>query len=132
MYAQTLLIRCDVSPKLSPDTIPRCIAIAREWQQNGGAVCFASHNLPVPLRRQLVNEEGFSLCLLGSQPGTSTDLLETIAAIRNQETALVIVAGGHLRAAYRKSLESAGVRVLLLEEEGQFFLPEYQAELRTA
>ena len=114
-----LLVRADASPAIGSGHVMRCLALAKAWQNVGGRVSWLMAENIASLDERLV-DEGMDRRSLAAEPGTARDAAQTVAVARGTNPAWVVVDGYRFQPAYIRELESAGLRVLFMDDDGRF------------
>ncbi len=124
--ASNLLIRADSDAKIGTGHIMRCIALAEEWQAQGGHVTFLSHCKSKQLRQRLVSS-GFSVIDLKSSHPDSGDIDNTLSCIQSMTDPWLILDGYHFDGAYQQTIREAPCQVLVVDDYAH--QTEYHADL---
>ena len=124
-----LIIRADADTTMGTGHVMRCLALAREWQAQGGKAVFtgkiAAHSL---LER--ISNEGFDFVDVGRSFPDPADLELMLSLIKKSGTVgrqWVVVDGYHFTADYVGCLRAAGARVLVIDDYVHH--EQYQADL---
>lgn len=113
----SLLIRADANLQIGTGHVMRCLALAQAWQDRGGSAAFLCAPLPPPLEARL-RAEGMALTALTAWPGGAADAEETIRQAKALGAEWVVVDGYGFDAAYHKALKDAGLKLLVLDDNG--------------
>jgi len=106
--------------------VMRCLALAQAWQDEGGEVVFASAEITKAIEDRL-RAENVKLIALPVTAGTAKDVDLTSAAARECGAKWIVVDGYQFHAAYQRSLQQAGLKVLYVDDNGH--LEQYWADL---
>lgn len=121
-----LIFRADASPRIGSGHIMRCLALAQAWQDGGSpehrrpehrAVRFAMAGESRSLEARL-SAEDMTVERLTAAPGSAEDADRTASLARDLGAEWVVVDGYHFGADYQQRLKAAGLRVLLIDDEG--------------
>jgi UDP-2,4-diacetamido-2,4,6-trideoxy-beta-L-altropyranose hydrolase len=118
MSNSLLLIRADANNAIGAGHVMRCLALAQAWQDGGGQALFACAEVP-PLLEQRLQSEGFGVIRISLAPGGQADAKATIDIARQRNVAWVIVDGDRFDVAFLQCVQSAGMRLLLLDDFAQ-------------
>ena len=121
-----LLFRTDASVAIGTGHVMRCLALAQAWQQAGGNTIFAMAGATPSLeaRLRISRIKGIRLC---ATPGSVEDADHTCAIARNEQADWIIVDGYQFDSAYQQALRAAGMKVLLIDDNGE--ASPYSADL---
>jgi UDP-2,4-diacetamido-2,4,6-trideoxy-beta-L-altropyranose hydrolase len=111
---QRLLIRADASEQIGAGHVMRSLALAQAWQDSGGAVCLAARLLPKTLGHRL-SEEKIEIRQL-TEP--SDDAQQTVELAREIGADWVILDGYQFSAQFQRSIKDAGLRLLVVDDNG--------------
>jgi UDP-2,4-diacetamido-2,4,6-trideoxy-beta-L-altropyranose hydrolase len=125
MTAGHLLIRADASTEMGAGHVMRCLALAQAWQEQEGEVTFVSA-LPGTLRDRLL-AEGLAVHAPPAAIGSREDASQVIEAAQQIAPRCVVIDGYHFGAGYQKWLTEAGLRLLMLDDNGH--ADHYYADL---
>ena len=114
---ENLIIRTDASAEIGTGHAMRCIALAQEWEAGGGNVEFVSATLPDAIIKR-INEGGFSMHSLSSEPYTEHDASETVNRAKELGASWVVVDGYNFSSEYQKSLKEHDTKVLFIDDYG--------------
>lgn len=120
-----LLIRADANTQIGSGHVMRCLALAQVWQEQGGGVTFMA-NVPDALRARLT-DEGMAVYSLSREAGSADDAQQLIALARQLNTRYVVVDGYQFGAVYQRQIKEAGLRLLVLDDNGE--AQHYHADL---
>ncbi len=112
-----LLLRADANALMGTGHVMRCLALAQAWQDRGGLAAFLSAPLPSAIETRL-SAEGLAVVALKSWPGGAADAAETIRQAEALQADWVVVDGYQFDAAYHKALKDAGLKLLVLDDNG--------------
>src|SRR5579863_67868 len=115
---QSLLIRADASSAIGSCHIMRCLALSKAWQSTGGSVCCVMAETVPGLEDRLIRE-GVALKKTRAA-GTMNDAEALIAEARRLAAAWLMVDGYGFGPDYIRKLKDAGLRVLLMDDDGRF------------
>ena len=115
--ADALLIRADASSQIGSGHVMRCLALAEQWLHGGEPVFWASVQLPERLRER-VQKIGAQLLLIDAIPGAVEDAQKTIQLAETKSTSWCVVDGYQFGFDYQKTLKSAGLRLLWIDDYG--------------
>ena len=104
----------------------RCLALAQAWQDLGDQVVFLSATLP-PILEARIKAERMDTRLLAEEPGSAADATQTANMAHQLGAAWVVVDGYQFGAQYQQMLETAGLRVLFIDDYGH--AERYSADL---
>lgn len=111
-----LLVRADAGPAMGLGHVLRTLALAQAWQDRGGTVAYATIALPDRVRARL-EREGVEVLGADCAPGSPADVAWT-RALAERRGARVVVDGYPLGVPFANALVDAGLRVLLVDDEG--------------
>ncbi len=112
-----LLIRADAGATIGMGHVLRCLALAQAWQDRGNTVVYATVALP-PRARLRLEKEGVMVVEAEVTPGSAADQEWTIELAQTLG-ARVVVDGYAFGPRYANRLVDAGLRVLLLDDDGE-------------
>jgi UDP-2,4-diacetamido-2,4,6-trideoxy-beta-L-altropyranose hydrolase len=112
-----VLIRADATPEVGSGHAMRCLALAHAWQARGGQAVFA-FAAATPATEARVRQERVAIRRLDCQPGSDEDGAQTARLARDADARAVVLDGYHFGAAYQQALKSAGLPVLLIDDNG--------------
>jgi len=104
----------------------RCIALAEEWQAQGGRVTFLSHCESKQLQQRLVSS-GFRVIDLKSSHPDADDINDTLSCMRSMTDPWLILDGYHFDGVYQQAIRDASCRVLVIDDYAH--QTEYHADL---
>ena len=126
----------------------RCLALAQEWQDQGGKAVFLSHCESEPLRQRIVSE-GFDLIPIEHPYPDPSDLEQTFEVLKRYALCAMPSAakqkppdprsllpaakpwlcldGYHFTPDYQKTIRDAGIRLLVIDDMNHF--PDYHADI---
>ena len=117
---KSLLIRADASTTIGTGHLMRMIALAQEWNGQGGEVTFACSEITESLEQRIA-KEGFRLQKIPASPGSREDLEATVRLIasRGTDAALPTILDGYrFDDEFQKGLKKQGCRLLALDDYG--------------
>jgi len=122
LLSQSLFIRADATAAIGTGHIMRCLALAQEWQDQGGKVTFISHCESHTLRQRVIDEGMDFIDIEKSHPEPS-DLEQTLATLStihpsSSNKDWLVIDGYHFDAAYQKRIKDAGYRLLWIDDYG--------------
>jgi len=120
-----LLIRADASTQIGSGHVMRCLALAQAWQDQGGSVAFVA-DVPETLHTRL-GAEGMTVYALSAAAGSDADAHQLSDLARQINTRHVVVDGYQFGADYQRWLKGAGLRLLVLDDNGE--AQHYHADL---
>ena len=126
-----LFIRADASAAIGTGHIMRCLALAQEWQDQGGKVTFISHCESHALRQRLL-DEGMDFITIEKPHPDPSDLEQTLGALSAIHTSSsnedwLVIDGYHFDAVYQKRIKDAGYKLLWIDDYGH--ADHYYADL---
>lgn len=121
-----LLIQADASTKMGTGHIMRCLALAQEWQTQGGYVTFISRYDNRGLGDR-VEKEGFKLVKL--EESCSEEVVRTLAAevLVSHPGAWVVLDGYHFTPEYQQWIKETGHPLLVIDDMAH--LDHYYADV---
>jgi UDP-2,4-diacetamido-2,4,6-trideoxy-beta-L-altropyranose hydrolase len=114
-----MLVRADASTAIGSGHVMRCLALAKSWQREGGRVCYLMAE-NIPALEQRFSSENFEQTKLAVEPGSKEDAEQTANWAHRLEASWVVVDGYRFGPGYIRILKDAGLRVLLLDDDGRF------------
>ena len=117
-----LLIRADGGPVIGLGHLMRCLALAQAWNVSGGAVCLASAELNHAVSERLA-AEGVRTEAIAAPAGSLEDARMTASMAGRLGCRWVTVDGYRFNRDYLASLQATGVKVLLVDDNGQTDCP---------
>lgn len=122
----TLLIRADGSERIGAGHVMRCLALAQEWKDAGGAAHFLSGpRSSFPPDGLLA--EGFGVERLTALSGGMDDARETAATARRLGANWIVIDGYQFGAEYQTAAGEGGGRLLFIDDNGH--AGRYSADL---
>lgn len=124
-----LYIRADANRQIGAGHIMRCIALAQAWQVQGGEVTFISHCESDALKER-IQSEGFRFIALDHVCLNSSDLMNTLAILKNEindQKIWLVLDGYHFTTEYQKTIRDEGIRLLVIDDMNH--LPHYHADI---
>lgn len=115
--AETLVIRADASVAMGTGHIMRCLALAQAWQDAGGDVLFAFAEI-TPALEARVRAEQMRAVRLDCSAGSVEDASKVAALAHTENARWVVTDGYHFNPEYQRSLKSAGLKLLCVDDTG--------------
>lgn len=112
-----MVVRADASPAIGSGHVMRCLALAKAWQETGGAVTYLSAEM-IPAVEQRLASESVAVRRIAGMPGIAEDADAVVAAARAANW--VVVDGYRFAPDYIRRLKSGGLRVLFFDDDGRF------------
>ena len=112
-----LLIRADASTEIGTGHVMRCLALAQAWREAGGEAIFAAASVPPAIEKRLVSED-FKVERVTCEPGGSDDAEVALRLANERGVDWIVVDGYHFGADYQRLLKDAGLRVLVIDDNG--------------
>lgn len=114
-----VLVRADASPAIGTGHMMRCLALAKAWQETGGAVSWMTAE-SIPVLEERLHREGIACTRTQAVPGSISDAEQTISEARRLNAAWVVVDGYRFPPFYVRTLERSGLHVLFVDDDGRF------------
>jgi len=127
-----LIIRADADSFMGTGHIMRCIALAQEWQNQGGKVIFLS-NCKNENLKQRIDNECFQFIPIDKSHPDSCDLRQTRKALEELgknnllSEPWIVIDGYHFTPEYHKSLKDDGYKLLVIDDMAH--LQHYYADV---
>jgi len=118
MPGKTLLIRADASAEIGAGHVMRCLALAQAWQRSGGRAILA-FAAGAELEER-IRSEGAEVARIQAKPGSRGDAVQTADLRARLQADWLVLDGYHFSADYRRSMQSATSRLLLVDEGPEF------------
>lgn len=115
--SRTLIIRADADVARGTGHVIRCLALAQEWQDQGGKVVFAMAQSTPALDEYLRSEHVVTESLTVS-PGSVEDSLQLRKVARELSADWIVVDGYQFNGAYQSAIKQAGFKLLLVDDTG--------------
>jgi UDP-2,4-diacetamido-2,4,6-trideoxy-beta-L-altropyranose hydrolase len=122
----TLLIRTDGNEKIGSGHIMRCLALAQECKDAGGAAHFL-FGRESSFSTDVLLAEGFGVERLTASSGGTEDARETAATSRRLGANWTVIDGYHFGAEYQDLARESGGRLLFIDDNGH--AGRYSADL---
>lgn len=112
-----LVLRADADSRIGAGHVMRCLALAQEWQSQGGDAIFVGHISAGPLRQRL-ESEGFHICNLPAAYPDPKDLTVFLPWLheRQCQTGWVALDGYHFDPVYHQALRAVGWSLLIIDD----------------
>lgn len=112
-----IVIRVDASTTIGTGHIMRCMALAQEWQDQGGKVTFLLAHKPSVLENKL-RSQGMEVSYLSIEAGSDEDAQQTVDFSQHFAAQWIVVDGYHFGAAYQKFIKDFGISLLFIDDYG--------------
>jgi UDP-2,4-diacetamido-2,4,6-trideoxy-beta-L-altropyranose hydrolase len=116
--SRKLLIRCDASVRIGTGHAMRCVALAQAWQDAGGDAVFVMAQSTEAVARRIVGEK-MEFVHVQQTPGSPGDSDRIITLARQQAAQWVVVDGYVFGADYQACLHRAGLKLLVVDDDGR-------------
>jgi UDP-2,4-diacetamido-2,4,6-trideoxy-beta-L-altropyranose hydrolase len=113
-----LVLRCDASVAIGTGHVMRCLALAQQWHDGGGTCLFAMAEATAAAEDR-IQAEGFPVLRVEATPGSRPDAEQLVEHARRHAASWVAVDGYHFDAEYQRLLKQGGIRVLLVDDNGE-------------
>lgn len=126
--APLLVLRADADNRIGAGHIMRCLALAQEWQRQGGNAIFVGHITAGPLRMRLENA-GFrvhELIVLHPDPLDMATFLPWLREHR-RFVSWVVLDGYHFTPSYQQAIQAEGIPLLVIDDFAH--LPIYYTDI---
>lgn len=120
-----LLVRADASPEIGTGHVMRCFALAQAWQRSGGRATFAMAEA-IPAIAARLQAHNIAIASISGKPGSEQDARRTCAVAADSKSPLCVVDSYRCGPDYHRALLSAGLRLLVLDDDARF--SEYRAD----
>jgi UDP-2,4-diacetamido-2,4,6-trideoxy-beta-L-altropyranose hydrolase len=117
MFPGSLIIRADATAAIGHGHVMRCLALAQAWQDRGGECTFVMSN-PTPEVKHRLCGEGFTVIPVAVMPGSSEDAAQLAELAHVRDASWVVVDGYQFSAEYHRTLKTAQVRLLVIDDSG--------------
>lgn len=118
MTAGTLVVRADAGSDIGAGHVMRCLALAEEWRERGGAVVLVSTGLPDRLADRW-RRCGCTLVEQGHEPGTDGDADHLAALSSETGASWVVIDGYSFGVGFQRRLRAAGCGVMAVDDNGE-------------
>ena len=118
MIEPTVLFRADANVAMGTGHAMRCLALAQAWQDSGGRCVFAMTEQTPAITSRLW-ENKIEIESVRTTGGTADDAAQTATIAAQHGADWIVVDGYQFGSAYQAALKTAGLRVLLLDDNGQ-------------
>lgn len=126
MPLRPLLIRADASREIGTGHVMRCLALAQAWQDGGGTAVFAMAQ-STPALTERLRSTGFEVQPLQCGSDLESDASQVTAIASRISPGWLVVDGYHFGLDYQHALKNAGMRILLIDDDGT--AARYHADL---
>lgn len=113
----SLLIRSDASSKIGTGHVVRCMALAQAWLEVDVQVTFLMA-VKVSALESRLQAEGMRVDHLLVLPGSQADAEQTVSKAKTLGSLWVVVDGYQFGADYQRTLKTAGLKLLLIDDYG--------------
>src|SRR5437868_1176504 len=110
-----LVVRADANAQMGMGHVMRCLALAQEWQTQGGGVTFATA-AESPSFVARVRAEGMEVATLGVSSLGPGGAAELIALAREREARWVVVDGYQFGSEYQRAVKAADLKLLCMDD----------------
>ena len=110
-----VLIRADASPEIGTGHAMRCLALAQEWQDQGGRAVFLMAQSTPAIRKRLL-QENCEIVSCEEAPGSSSDASATVSAARCHRAEWIVLDGYRFASKYQSLISGNGLGVLYLDD----------------
>ena len=133
--SKKLIIRADASTRMGTGHVMRCIALAQEWQDQGGDVTFLSHCESETLRQRII-DEGFDFIPIEKLHPDPSDLNQALSVLKRlalcsmpyaTTSHWLVVDGYHFTPDYQKAIREKGYKLLVIDDMAH--LVHYNADI---
>lgn len=122
----TLLIRADANTRMGTGHLMRCLALAQDWQAQGGQAIFITACESDELLRRL-SDEGFTIIILEKPHPDLADWRTTSQVLTAYPGAWVVLDGYHFDPLYQRQVKEAGHPLLVIDDTAH--LDHYYADV---
>ncbi len=112
-----LLIRADATASMGTGHAMRCLSLAQAWQDAGGFCIFAMAEVTSAVR-QRIEAEHCEVVPMQTVAGSAADSDQVVALARERKISNVVADGYQFGADYQRSLKSAGLKTLYIDDYG--------------
>lgn len=123
--SDNLLVRADAGAAIGAGHVMRCLALAQQWQTEGGRATFACSQLPEVLGERL-RAEGCEVVMIDAVVGSTDDADATVGLARKLD-AVVVADGYRFSVDYQEALYGNTRALLVLDDFGQ--IGSYRADI---
>lgn len=116
-HCKPLVIRADAGAQIGMGHVMRCLALAQAWQEVEGPAIFVTCPGVSALEERL-RAEGIEAVHQSFPIGGFEDVKRTVTVTHLTGADWVVVDGYRFNAEYLKQLKNAGLRILLLDDNG--------------
>lgn len=123
-----LVLRADADSRIGAGHVMRGLALAQEWQRQGGEVVFVG-NIEGEALLQRLESEGFQICRLFTGHPDSQELTSFLPWLneRRHQAGWVVLDGYHFEPAYHRAIRGTGWPLLIIDDYAH--LPVYYADV---
>lgn len=127
-WPRLLVLRADADSRTGSGHVMRALALAQEWQGQGGAAVVVGHIADGPLRQRL-DAAGLPVVNLPARHPAPQDLTALLPWLhqRRGEAGWVALDGYHFDPAYQQALRATGWPLLIIDDYAH--LPTYHADI---
>ncbi len=111
----TVLIRADASPEIGTGHAMRCLALAQEWQDQGGQAVFLMAQSTPAIRERLL-QENCEIVSCEEVPGSASDASATVTAAGCHRAEWIVLDGYRFESKYQSVISGNGFGVLYVDD----------------